>query len=110
MPDETQPDRLCRWRLLAVGAAVTSLSISESHGGDPPAREPSRWSQRPFDWVTLGVIAAVGLFLFLDVILPRGATAAIGYALVPVLGAAKRKIRFVLALTIVCTVLTWIGY
>jgi light-regulated signal transduction histidine kinase (bacteriophytochrome) len=57
-----------------------------------------------------GLVAAIGLFLFLDVMLPRGATAAIGYALVPVLGAAKRRIRFVFVVTVVCTGLTWLGY
>lgn len=46
-----------------------------------------------------------------DLILPRGATVAIGYCLVPVLAAQRLDQRWVLILvTAVCTMLTWIGY
>jgi len=66
--------------------------------------------RRLCDLPILGIFAAIGLFLVLDLVLPRGATAAIGYALVPVMAAVKRRSRFVFALTILCTGLTWIGY
>jgi signal transduction histidine kinase len=54
--------------------------------------------------------AVVAASLVLDLVLPRGATAAIGYAIVPVLAAVHRRARFVLLMTALCTVLTWMGY
>jgi signal transduction histidine kinase len=44
-----------------------------------------------------------------DTLVPRGATPAIGYALVPVLAGACRKRRILLGLTAACTLLTWAG-
>jgi len=46
----------------------------------------------------------------LDITLPRGATAAIGYCLVPVLARSSRRRWLLLFLTGLCTILTWIGY
>src|SRR4051794_15691424 len=51
-----------------------------------------------------------GGFFALDVALPRGATAAIGYCIVPVLVGATRQRRLLIAATIVCVLLTWVGY
>ena len=45
-----------------------------------------------------------------DVLMPRGATAAIGYCLVPVLARAARRPRLLFFLTGICTILTWVGY
>jgi signal transduction histidine kinase len=64
---------------------------------------------RPLFWHS-ATIAAVLCSLVLDLTLPRGATAAIGYAIVPVLAAIHRKARLVLGLTALCTALTWLGY
>src|SRR5690242_3660177 len=50
------------------------------------------------------------LILMADMLLPRGATAAIGYCLVPAVAAGTRRRSFVLAATIACTVLTWVGF
>ena len=50
------------------------------------------------------------LCFVVDIILPRGATAAIGYCLVPVLARPLRRRGPLLLLTGICTVLTWIGY
>jgi signal transduction histidine kinase len=58
----------------------------------------------------LATFVVVAACLLLDLVLPRGATAAIGYAVVPVLAALHRRTRFVLLLTALCTVLTWLGF
>jgi len=49
------------------------------------------------------------VMLFLDVVIPRGATPAIGYCLVPILAARPRNGRFLIVITGVCIVLTWAG-
>jgi len=50
------------------------------------------------------------IFFLADLLLPRGATPAIGYCFVPVLARATGQRPFLLAITGVCTILTWIGY
>lgn len=45
-----------------------------------------------------------------DIVLPRGATVAIGYCLVPVLARRLGDRRLLIVVTGICTVLTWIGY
>jgi|ERR1700686_4372123 len=58
-------------------------------------------------------IASISLAIFLfiaDAVLPRGATAAIGYCLVSVLAAGARQRGFLLGITIACTFLTWGGF
>jgi signal transduction histidine kinase len=50
------------------------------------------------------------IFFIADLVLPRGATPAIGYCFVPVLARSTRQRPFLLAITSVCTILTWIGY
>jgi signal transduction histidine kinase len=58
-----------------------------------------------------GTIAAVVLGCFVaDLILPRGATPAIGYSLVPLLAVRTRRPRFILWAMGLCTLLTWVGY
>src|SRR2546423_2936542 len=84
--------------------------INESAAVDAQERSWVRSIRRLVDLPSLAIFAAIGLFLILDLKLPRGATAAIGYALVPVLAATKRNIAFVVALTFACTALTWIGF
>ena len=49
------------------------------------------------------------LSFVVDIILPRGATAAIGYCLVPVLTRTRRG-GVLLLLTGICTILTWVGF
>jgi signal transduction histidine kinase len=55
-------------------------------------------------------VAATIIFFVLDVILPRGATVAIGYCVVPAVAAGTRRLRFLLGMTLTCTVLTWAGF
>lgn len=49
------------------------------------------------------------IFFTADVILPRGATAAIGYCLVPAVAAGVNRRGFTLLMTLACTVLTWVA-
>jgi signal transduction histidine kinase len=55
-------------------------------------------------------VAATVVFFALDVILPRGATVAIGYCVVPAVAAGTRRLGFLLGMTLTCTVLTWAGF
>jgi signal transduction histidine kinase len=50
------------------------------------------------------------LFFAADIVLPRGATPAIGYCLVLVLARATDRRGFLLAMTGICSALTWVGY
>jgi len=59
-------------------------------------------------YITPGTIAVL-LFVG-DLLIPRGATPAIGYCVIPVLAGGKQRPRFLLAITIACTILTWLGY
>ncbi|MEO6870588.1 MAG: hypothetical protein ABI233_00030, partial [Chthoniobacterales bacterium] len=52
----------------------------------------------------------IALSFATDAMLPRGATSAIGYCLVPVLAGVRRRRRTLLLLTAICTILTWVGY
>jgi signal transduction histidine kinase len=67
-------------------------------------------SSAPRDWSTpLAVLVTFVLFVA-DLFIPRGATPAIGYALVPVLAGGSRKRSAVLGTTALCAVLTVAGY
>src|SRR5688572_8291540 len=57
----------------------------------------------------VALVAALAFFIA-DTLMPRGATPAIGYALVPVVAGGSRKRWVVLGVTVVCTVLTWAGF
>ena len=66
------------------------------------------WLTSPRAYV---LTAAVALTFFVaDVILPRGATAAIAYCIIPPNAAGTRRRGFLFGMTIVCTLLTWVGY
>jgi two-component system CheB/CheR fusion protein len=55
-------------------------------------------------------VAAAAMFFVLDMLLPRGATPAIGYSLVFVLASRSRKRAFLLGIAGACVILTWVGY
>ena len=57
-----------------------------------------------------GCLLLIVLFFIVDIVVPRGATPAIGYCLVPVLARNTHQRRFVFLITATCTVMTWIGY
>jgi signal transduction histidine kinase len=61
-----------------------------------------------WEYITPCTIAAL-LFVG-DLLIPRGATPAIGYCVIPVLAGGKQRPRFLLSITIACTILTWLGY
>ena len=61
-------------------------------------------------WAYVFSVAVAIALLLADLALPRGATAAIGYCLIPLLAAATGRTRFLLGMTIACSALTWIGY
>src|SRR4051794_2250750 len=66
-------------------------------------------TRKPLVVLALGSGIAAGIFA-LDVGLPRGATAAIGYCIVPVLVGATRQRRSLIVATSVCVLLAWLGY
>jgi light-regulated signal transduction histidine kinase (bacteriophytochrome) len=72
----------------------------------PPLRTPV--AQSPFWRDTLAAVLLLSFFAA-DVVLPSGATSAIGYSLIPVILGAGRP-RLLLAVTVVCTMLTAVGY
>src|SRR6185312_14886936 len=66
------------------------------------------WLTNPRAYV---LTAAVAILVFVaDVILPRGATAAIAYCIIPPIAAGTRRRGFLFGMTIICTLLTWAGY
>src|SRR5689334_8921189 len=65
-------------------------------------------SSRRASFVVCFIILALSFAT--DLVLPRGATAAIGYCLVPFLARTSGRVWTLLSLTIVCTALTWVGY
>jgi signal transduction histidine kinase len=67
-----------------------------------------RFSLRP-KWTYLAAVAAALAFCVADLRLPRGATAAIGYCLVPVVAVATRRRGFLFSMVALCTLLTWVG-
>src|SRR5665213_428482 len=65
------------------------------------------WTPR---WAYILSIAMMMIFFVADVILPRGATVAIGYCLVPAIAAGTRRLDFLFGMTITCTALTWTAF
>ncbi|MGH7937074.1 MAG: sensor histidine kinase [Chthoniobacterales bacterium] len=55
-------------------------------------------------------LTTMAAFFVVDILLPRGATAAIGYCLIPVLARKLGDRRFLIVVTGICTMLTWIGF
>jgi hypothetical protein len=66
-------------------------------------------SSKAARWPYIIGSALVVLFFIADIVLPRGATAAIGYCLVPVILGGRRP-RAPLGATILSTVLTAVGF
>ena len=65
------------------------------------------WS--PASAYVLSVAATISFFV-VDVILPRGATVAIGYCVVPAVAAGTGRLGFLFGMTLTCTVLTWAAF
>lgn len=65
---------------------------------------------KPKNLSSVLAIAAASVFFVADILLPRGATPAIGYTLVAVLAGSSRKSSVIVGITAVCTVLIWAGF
>jgi signal transduction histidine kinase len=87
-----------------IGSAGTFVIASEASGTQLHTRH------LPRDVSFALAIAAAFVFFVADILLPRGATAAIGYALVPALAAGGRRRSFIYWITVACTALAWVGY
>jgi signal transduction histidine kinase len=66
------------------------------------------WWSRGWSYLLTGILTTI--FFAADLILPRGATVAIGYCVVPAVAAGTRRRGFLFGMTIACTVLTWIAF
>jgi signal transduction histidine kinase len=78
-----------------------------SGGAYPRGLQRFLWSPG-WCYLVTGVFTTV--FFAADVILPRGATVAIGYCVVPAVAAGTRRRRFLFGMTVACTVLTWVAF
>jgi signal transduction histidine kinase len=95
------------------------LTQTEYAGGDVPlsGKWEIRWKSvlRPLGedkrfWPVAGSLGLVVLFFIADTLLPRGATPAIGYGVVPLLAVRARRRGFLAEMTAFCSVLIWVGY
>jgi len=90
---------------MQAGPAGQAVRGSDVTTGAIPRRS---WLSNPRAFV---LSAAVAILVFVaDVILPRGATAAIAYCIIPPIAAGTRRRGFLFGMTIICTLLTWTGY
>jgi signal transduction histidine kinase len=90
------------------GSCMTNVTASEpvqAEGAD----DRLGVVELPATWMYPIAGALIALFFVADILLPRGATAAIGYCLVPVILGGTR-FRILLGATILCTLLTVVGY
>src|SRR5690349_2814610 len=94
---------------------MKSTPLTDSTAKSELAHEPnlSRRAVRvlaPSTLASVLAVAAAAFFFILDLLVPRGATPAIGYTLVFVLASRSRKRAFLLVMAGACTILTWAGY
>lgn len=90
---------------MQAGPAGQESGADRFSSGAIPRRS---WLTNPRAYV---LTAAVAIIVFVtDVILPRGATAAIAYCIIPPIAAGMRRRGFLFGTTIICTLLTWAGY
>jgi two-component system CheB/CheR fusion protein len=64
----------------------------------------------PSTLAALLAVVAAAFFFVLDMLVPRGATPAIGYTLVFVLASRSRDRALLLGMAVGCIALTWVGY
>jgi two-component system CheB/CheR fusion protein len=100
---------------MAAGAMM-KLTYPGNTVTEPPRDSEPDFSQRsvqlllPSTLASVLAVAAAAAFFIADILLPRGATLAIGYTLVFVLASRSRKRAFLLTMAGVCIILTWCGY
>ena len=99
---------------MATGAMMKSTDPSDAIAELQRDDEPG-FSQRsiqlllPSTLASVLAVAAAAVLFIADLLLPRGATLAIGYTLVFVLASRSRKRGFLLIMAGICIVLTWAG-
>lgn len=76
----------------------------------PPVAIESDRRVLTYPFVHALYFVTMAAFFVIDILLPRGATAAIGYCLIPVLARRLGDRRFLILMTALCTMLTWIGF
>lgn len=92
--------------------STTPINAMEQQSGDGEPRLSERFN-KVFSQSTLAFLVtllAASFFFVADLLIPRGATPAIGYTLVVVLASRNRKRAIILGMVCLCTALTWIGY
>jgi signal transduction histidine kinase len=89
--------------------AIT-LGPTEGAGGGTALQRGLRqfWCSRRWSYVVCCALTTI--FFAADLVLPRGATVAIGYCVVPAVAAGTRRRGLPFGMTIACTVLTWIAF
>jgi signal transduction histidine kinase len=89
--------------------AIVLWPMDKADGGTAFHRSLRQfWWSRGWSYLLTGALTTV--FFAADLILPRGATVAIGYCVVPAVAAGTRRRGFLFGMTIACTVLTWIAF
>lgn len=88
----------------------SSLSNQDTIDGKPHRGGGLGLLSWPSGWAYVSSVALTIVFFVADVILPRGATVAIGYCVVPGVAAGTRRLGFLYGMTITCTVLTWMAF
>ena len=90
--------------------ALIDAAAKPRHAYEPMLGQRAVQALAPTTLASVLAVAAAAFFFILDMVVPRGATPAIGYTLVFVLASRSRKRAFLLGLGCVCIVLTWVGY
>ena len=94
--------------LMAVAARAESPVRDGPAAADSAGPASRRLRAPPRAYLLCG--ALIVTFFAADVVLPRGATAAIGYCLVPVVAGGSPRRAFLVGMTVLCTALTWVGF
>jgi signal transduction histidine kinase len=89
-------------------ATGTATAAGEARPLPAALVHPASTTTKGCSWLLASLLVMAACFVG-DLLVPRGATPAIGYALVPVLAANCEKRHVLLALTIMSTLLTWVG-
>jgi signal transduction histidine kinase len=92
-----------------VGMNSSSSNAEADHWPQGRGAVPRWFWWSPGFAYVLSVTATI-VFFIADVILPRGATVAIGYCVVPAVAAGTRRLGFLFGMTLTCTVLTWTAF
>ena len=90
--------------------ALTDSTAKPGHAHESSLSRRAVQVLAPSTLASVLAVAAAALFFILDMLVPRGATPAIGYTLVFVLASRSRNRAFLLGMAGGCIALTWVGY